>query len=139
MADVTTATVINGTEHVQVQVVQGDRWLMEPAEFTALTGWTLKPEGMCRDEVCAPIYRKDEVLGEGGLIDLSGAAPMIGMTAVVDTARGVAALGASAAARAEEMTTLRAPDFTLPDLHGNSVSLHDFDRRKVLLLAWSSW
>jgi hypothetical protein len=138
-ASATTATVINDTEHVQVDVAPGDRWLMEPNDFTALTGWTLKPEGLCRDDVCAPIYRKDEVLGEGGLIDLAGAAPVIGMTAVVDAARGVAALAASADARAADMTSLRAPDFTLPDLHGNPVSLHDFDRRKVLLLAWSSW
>lgn len=139
MADVTTATVINDTEHVHVDIASGDRWLMKPADFTGLTGWTLKPEGLCRDEVCAPIYRRDEVFGDGGLIDLAGAAPVIGLTAVVDTARGVAALGASAAARGAEMTSLRAPDFTLPDLHGNPVSLHDFDRRKVLLLAWSSW
>ena len=139
MADAATAMVINDTEHVQVEAALGDRWLMEPAAFTALTGWTLKPEGMCREDVCAPIFGKDEVLAPGGMIDLAGAAPVIGMTAVVDTRRGVAALGASADARAADMTSLRAPDFTLPDLHGNPVSLHDFDRRKVLLLAWSSW
>ncbi len=139
MADAATAMVINDTDHVPVEATLGDRWLMDPTAFAALTGWTLKPEGMCRNDVCAPIFRKDEVIAPGGMIDLAGAAPVIGMTAVVDTERGVAALGASADARAGEMTTLRAPGFTLPDLHGTPVSLHDFDRRKVLLLAWSSW
>ncbi|MCU1365861.1 MAG: hypothetical protein JWN39_1500 [Ilumatobacteraceae bacterium] len=112
---------------------------MEPNAFEALTGWTLKPEGMCREDVCAPIYRKEAVLSPDGMVDLVEAAPVIGMTAVADIARRVAALGASAAARAESMTTLQAPAFTLPDMAGKPVSLHDFDRRKVLLLAWSSW
>lgn len=133
------ATVINDTQHVEVDAVLDDRWLMQADAFEALTGWTLKPEGMCRESVCAPIYRKAAVLPEAGLIDLAEVAPVIGLTAVVDVARGVAALGASAASRGESMTTLQAPSFTLPDMHGKPVSLHDFDRRKVLLLAWSSW
>jgi len=33
----------------------------------------------------------------------------------------------------------QAPDFTLNDMSGQPVSLHNFERRKVLLLAWSSW
>ncbi|MCU1387640.1 MAG: hypothetical protein JWL72_978 [Ilumatobacteraceae bacterium] len=134
------ATVINDTQHVEVQArIADDRWLMEPNAFEALTGWTLKPEGMCREDVCAPIYRKEAVLSPDGMVDLVEAAQVIGMTAVADIARRVAALGASAAARAESMTTLQAPAFTLPDMAGKPVSLHDFDRRKVLLLAWSSW
>lgn len=133
------ATVINDTEHVEVEATIGEHWLLEPEAFESLTGWTLKPEGMCREDVCAPILRKDAVFPEAGLIDLVEAAPVIGMTAVVDTARGVAAMTASAAVRGASMTTLQAPAFTLPDMHGNPVSLHDFDRRKVLLLAWSSW
>jgi len=133
------ATVINDTEHVEVDAVLGDRWLMQPAAFEALTGWTLKPEGMCREDVCAPIYRKHDVISADGLIDLVEAAPIIGLTAVADTARSVAALSVSAEARGEAMTSLQAPAFTLPDMAGKPVGLHDFDRRKVLLLAWSSW
>lgn len=136
------ATIINdserGIEHVEASSPEGDRWLMPPDQFAALTGWTLKPEGLCRDDVCAPIFRQADVVVDGQ-VDLAGAAPLIGLTAVVDPQRGVAALGASAQARAEQMTTLQAPDFTLDGLDGRPVSLHDFDRRKVLLLAWSSW
>ena len=134
------ATVINDTQHIEVDAtITDDRWLMSPGAFEGLTGWTLKPEGMCREDVCAPIYRKEAVLSPDGNVDLVEAAPVIGMTAVADLARGVAAIGASASARAESMTTLHAPAFTLPDMNGKAVSLHDFDRRKVLLLAWSSW
>ena len=132
------ATVINDTEHIEVEAQLGKRWLMQPDAFEALTGWTLKPEGMCRGEVCAPIYHPDKVLS-GGLVDLQEAAPIIGLAAVTDPERGIAALGASAPARAQDMISLQAPDFTLTDLQGEPVSLHDFNRRKVLLLAWSSW
>ena len=131
--------VVNGeTEHVEVDASLDERWLMQPDAFEALTGWTLKPEGMCRGDVCAPIYDKQAVLVDG-MVDLFGAAPVIGRTAVVDTQRGIAALGESAAARGEDMTSLQAPDFTLNDMNGQPVSLHNFQRRKVLLLAWSSW
>ncbi len=133
------ATIINDTEHLEVDAIVGQRWLMAPQAFEDLTGWTLKPEGMCRGDVCAPIYHRDLVLSPDGLVDLQHAAPVIGMTAVVDTDRGVAALAASAPTRAEDMVSLKAPDFTLPNMAGEPVSLHDFDRRKVLLLAWSSW
>ena len=133
------ATVIYDTEHVEVDEPADSRWLMDPASFESLTGWTLKPEGLCRDDVCAPIFRRDAVLTADGSIDLVEAAPIIGMTAVADGERGVAAITVSAQERAGEMVSLRAPDFTLPDLNGRPVSLHDFDRRKVLLLAWSSW
>lgn len=132
-------TVINDTAHVEVEATLGDRWLMSAAAFEGLTGWTLKPEGMCREDVCAPIYHRDQVISVDGLIDLQQAAPIVGLSAVVDPDRGIAALGASAPVRAQEMITLQAPDFTLPNLAGEPVSLHDFDRRKVLLLAWSSW
>lgn len=33
----------------------------------------------------------------------------------------------------------RAPDFSLPDLHGKSVSLHDFRGKPVLLTFWATW
>jgi len=135
------ATVISDTEHIEVgaPIVNDGRWLMQPDSFEALTGWTLKPEGLCREDVCAPIFRRAEVVSPDGLIDLVEAAPIIGRTAVVDIDRSIAALAPSAQSRGERMTTLQAPDFTLPDMAGNPVSLHDFDRRKVLLLAWSSW
>ncbi|CAB4897794.1 unannotated protein [freshwater metagenome] len=138
MVTARTATIINDVEHVEVDAVLGSRWLMQPDAFQSLTGWTLKPEGLCRGDVCAPIYHRDKVLADG-LIDLQEAAPIIGLSVVTDPDRGVAALTASAPARAQEMISLQAPDFTLSNLAGEPVSLHDFNRRKVLLLAWSSW
>ena len=134
------ATIINDDLHVEVQAqTDGARWLMAPSAFEALTGWTLKPEGLCKGDVCAPLFHRDAVLDEEGRIDLAGAAPLVGLSAVVDNPRSVAAVAPAAAVRAEAMASLQAPDFTLNNLAGEPVSLHDFNRRKVLLLAWSSW
>jgi peroxiredoxin len=37
------------------------------------------------------------------------------------------------------MTSLEAPDFTLPDLEGALHSLSDHRGKKRLLIAWASW
>jgi peroxiredoxin len=37
------------------------------------------------------------------------------------------------------LSSLAAPDFTLPDIDGNSHSLSDFRGKKILLLTWASW
>jgi hypothetical protein len=37
------------------------------------------------------------------------------------------------------LSSLEAPDFTLPDINGKSHSLGDFRGKKVLLLTWASW
>ena len=133
------ATVINDTEHVEVKAtLDNQRWLMAPELFTEMTGWTLKADGLCRGDICAPLYQPDAVTANG-MIDLAGAAPLMGMTAVIDIDREIAAVTTSASARSDEMTSLQAPDFTLENMSGDPVSLHDFDRRKVLLFAWSSW
>jgi hypothetical protein len=132
-------TVINDTEHLEIEAATDSRLLVSAGVFHDLTGWTLKPEGLCRDERCVPIYRRGDVIANDGSLDLEAAALIVGLTAVVDNDRGVAAITQSAATRAQQMATLQAADFTLPDTSGNPVSLHDFDQRKVLLLAWSSW
>jgi hypothetical protein len=58
---------------------------------------------------------------------------------VVDSSRNVVAMGEQASSRAASMATLDAPNFSLPDINGDLVSLSDFANRKKLILAWSSW
>lgn len=119
--------------------VESDRVLVDAEALEAATGWRLKPEGLCRGDVCVPVRDRSGLVDGAGLVDVRAVATALGRPVVVDAHRGVAALGEAAASRAEQMRSLQAPDFTLPDLDGNPVSLHTFDRRKVLLLAWSSW
>ena len=102
------------------------------------TGWSLKPEGLCRDQVCVPV-RNVEALIKDNQVDFGEFALLVSQNIVIDTQRKVVALGEQAQIRSTEMATLEAPDFALPDIHGRQVSFSDYNRRKRLLLAWSSW
>ena len=102
------------------------------------TGWSLKPEGLCRDQVCVPV-RNVEALIKNNQVDLAEFARLVQQNIVIDAQRKVVALGEQAQIRGTEMATLEAPDFTLPDIRGRQVSFNDYNRRKRLLLAWSSW
>ena len=107
-------------------------------DFAIITGWQLKPEGLCIDQTCVAV-RDTKSLTNQTQIDLVEFARITNQNIVVDQDRKIAALGEHAETRSEAMTTLEAPDFTLPDIHGKQVSFSDFNRRKRLLLAWSSW
>ena len=107
-------------------------------DFARATGWQLKPEGLCIDEICVPI-REANRLASGASIDLVEFARVTKQNIVFDRQRQVAALGERADSRSNSMSSLLAPDFKLPDIHGRQVSFSDFNRRKRLLLAWSSW
>ena len=102
------------------------------------TGWSLKPEGLCRDQVCVPV-RNVQALIKDDQVDLAEFARLVSQNIVIDVQRKIVALGEQAQIRGTEMATLEAPDFTLPDIHGQQVSFSDYNRRKRLLLAWSSW
>ena len=106
--------------------------------FAGVTGWQLKPEGLCFADTCMPVTNSS-ALTNSTHIDLVEFARVTNQNIVVDQKHKIAALGERADSRSEAMATLVAPDFRLPDIHGKQVSLSDFNRRKRLLLAWSSW
>ena len=114
------------------------RFAISLDDFAIITGWQLKPEGLCIDQTCVAV-RDTKALTNQTQIDLVEFARITNQNIVVDQERKIAALGEHADTRSEAMTTLEAPDFTLPDIHGKQVSFSDFNRRKRLLLAWSSW
>ena len=107
-------------------------------DFEETTGWVLKPEGLCKGDICYPVRNVSE-LSDGVNIDFAMFAKLTNQSLVFDSEYGVAALGELASTRAKSMSTLDAPDFKLPDIHGKQRSFSDFNRRKRLLLAWSSW
>ena len=106
--------------------------------FARATGWTLKAEGLCKGEICVPV-RDTAAMSNGAAIDVAEFARVTGRNMVIDASRNVVAMGEQASIRAAAMATLDAPNFTLPDINGNLVSLSDFANRKKLILAWSSW
>jgi len=118
--------------------VDGSRVLVSPAELERSLGWSLKPQGLCRDETCIPLSPSSAVLRDGS-IDLAEFASLVDRPIACDAAAGAAALGESARERSSQMRGRVAPDFTLPDLRGRSHSLGDYRGRKALLIAWASW
>ena len=132
--------VVNqGGETTAVEVASNfGEFAVSLSDFAQATGWQLKPQGLCIDEVCVPV-RDSSRLADSTSIDLVEFARVTGQNIVVDRQRQVVALGERAESRGESMSSLAAPDFRLPDIHGRQVSFSDFNRRKRLLLAWSSW
>ena len=107
-------------------------------DFESATGWQLKPEGLCFADACVPVANASALTNKTH-IDLVEFTRVTKQNIVFDRQRQVAALGERADSRSNSMSSLLAPDFKLPDIHGRQVSFSDFNRRKRLLLAWSSW
>ena len=115
-----------------------DRVRLSPADVTATLGWELKPQGLCRGSLCIPV-RDAATLGTADGIDLAALAQLLSRPLALDIGERVAYLAASAAERGAQLATLRAPEFSLPDLGGRLHSLSDYRGKKVLLVAYASW
>ncbi len=104
-------------------------------------GWELKPEGLCKDEICVPVRDRGALVpdAEDAGVDLAAFAAALGRPLAVEPDARVAALGVAAGERASQLATLEAPDFELPDLNGQSHRLSDHRGKKVLLIAYASW
>ena len=134
-----TFTLIDGIRaHAVDATVRGDAIRIVPEAVARALGWELKPQGLCRDDTCIPVRDRDALVDHDG-IDLATFARLLDRPLAVDAAEGVAVLGTSADLRAARLTSLDAPDFTLPDLDGRLHSLRDQRGKKTLLIAWASW
>ena len=106
---------------------------LSPTDAEAVTGWTLKAEGMCRDEICVPL---PAAMTAGG-VDVLAFWRLLGHPVVSEGETHV--LGTAASARQSALEDLQAPDFTLPDLDGVEHRLSELRGKKVFLTAWASW
>lgn len=117
---------------------EGARVRVPREALRSALGWELKPEGLCKGDVCVPVRDRAALADQDG-IDLATFAQALGRPLAFDAAERAAVLGAAAADRSQRLRSLDAPDFTLPDLAGRLHSLSHFRRNKVLLVAWASW
>jgi hypothetical protein len=119
---------------------EGERLWLPEADLEAATGWSMRPEGLCRGSVCVPIPpgRRSE-WSRAGHVDLAGLWRHQGKPILHSAAGDAWVLGESAGDRAMALQALEAPDFTLPDPTGRLHSLSDYRGKKVLLVSWASW
>lgn len=118
--------------------IEGGRVLVSATDLERATGWSLKRQGLCRNEICVPVPPACGVVREGR-VDLASFADLLDRPLACDIEAGAACLGESARERGSAMRGGLAPDFQLPDLSGRVHSLGDYRGRKALLIAWASW
>ena len=129
--------VADETNTVEAEVVD-DRVLIAADELPLALGWVLKPEGLCRDDVCVPVHDRAALFG-GDRLDLGAVAHALARPALVDADAGLIAIGRSEEQRRNALELLVAPDFELPDLDGVPHRLSEWRGRKRLLHAFASW
>ena len=109
---------------------------MKAADAEKATGWTLKPEGMCRDAACVPLPVSAVKSGE---VDVAAFWKKLGGPVIASDAGDVWVLGAPAGERNAALDGLQAPDFILPDVDGKPRRLSELRGKKVFLATWASW
>lgn len=119
--------------------IDGDHLWLAPEDVETAAGWTLKPEGLCREHACVPLPKDGSWRDAEGRLDLAAFATRLKRPIVRDDEHAIWAFGERADARAEQLLSLQAPDFTLPDLDGRRHSLSDFRGTKIFLMAWGSY
>jgi hypothetical protein len=106
------------------------------------TGFAIKPQGVCRDELCFPIpkARRSAFLSKQKTttwFNLSEFARLLRQPIAHE--KEVWYFGPRPDAQNAFVNSLIAPDFKLPDMNGREHSLSDFRGKKVLLMTWASW
>ena len=104
---------------------------VSPESFAAGTGWTIKPEGACKGEVCVPLPRS-------GGFDLVATAERLRMALVRDDEAGLWALGPESLGD-RALVTAAAPDLALDDVDGTPFRLSSLRGQKVVLVAWAPY
>jgi hypothetical protein len=139
------ATIVYDDIATQVSAANeeaGQLWITT-TDLTRATHFELKPQGVCRQELCFPLptARKAEFLRESQgkqWFNLLGFADLVHQPVAHDEALATWYFGLRADQR-QMLSSLQAPDFTLPDMDGKLHSLSDFRGKKVLLVTWASW
>ncbi len=113
-------------------------------DLTRATRFVVKPQGVCRDELCFPLPKaqKSNFIKKQGSVqwfNLSEFARLVQQPVAFNEQHTTWYFGARAQAQNAHLESLEAPNFTLPDVQGKKHSLSDFRGKKVLLVTWASW
>src|SRR5262245_9612484 len=108
------------------------------------TGFVVKPQGVCRDQLCFPLpaKRKAEFISKRGAdtwFNLTEFAKLVKQPVARDDKNGFWYFGKREDERGTYLASLKAPNLKLPDINGKMHSLADDRGKKVLLMTWASW
>lgn len=145
-ADLTpTAVTVLARENVLAvdRALISDGELLVPTEIvTAVTGFELKPQGLCAGDVCIAMPSDESWVVEQGkkkYFNVSRFARRVNQAYAVDPEAKVWSFTAVPRPETSPLLAGQAPDFALEDRDGKLVRLSDFRGKKVLILAWASW
>lgn len=102
----------------------------QPEEFERGTGWSIKPQGACKGDVCVPL--------EDPRLDLAEACEKLGMAIVHDPDLGVWSIGPETLT-GRALVSAAAPELVLPDLGGRPFRLSSLRGQKVILVSWAPY
>lgn len=102
--------------------------------FEAGTGWSPKPQGLCRGEVCVPA---PGALVANGRVDVAAAAAKLNMPIVHDATHKLWALGPASGGRA--LPTAVAANPVLQDRQGKPFAMSSMKGRRTIMVAWATW
>jgi hypothetical protein len=113
-------------------------------DLTRATRFVVKPQGICRAELCFPIPKgkKAEFVAKKSSAEwfnLSAFARLVKQAVAHDEKNGVWYFGKRDDERGTYLASLEAPNFTLPDMSGHTHSLSDYRGKKVMIITWASW
>jgi len=136
------ATLLYQDAETQVDAarIDGDQLWLALSGLEAATGWDLEPEGVCKSGICVPVpdARRSELIRDD-LFNLTAFADLIQQPVAHDKKNSIWYFGPAGWEWKSRLTSRHAPDFTLPDLAGQSHSLSELRGKKVFLLFWASW
>ena len=120
--------------------IAGDGLWLGGDDLKGVSGWEFKPHGFCKGDVCVPVPPgRESEFAANGRYNLAALADLLGQPVVIDAEFGAWCFGEAAAERKRLLTSLDAPDFSLPDLDGKMHSLADYRGKKVFVVSWASW
>jgi len=118
--------------------IDGEAVVVSPEALKAALGWQLKPEGLCKDDICMPVHDRASIVHADG-VDLVAVARLIGSETLIDPDSSIVAVSVPAQSRHQALVGRQAADFTLPDLDGNLHSLNEYAGQRRLLVAFATW
>ena len=100
-------------------------------QFTAGTGWQIKPEGACKGDVCVPLEKTEP-------FDLTATAERLRMALVHDPKAGVWALGPESLGD-RALVSAVAPELVLDNIDGQPFRLSSLRSQKVVIVSWAPY